>query len=130
MKEIKYTLTSRGAFLTEIDTKNSDTVLFKIDGEDEAILKIGEKTYEISHGVCYIRPVEIRDGVYVPELITDVGATKLDTFSVFYGVMKLEYKEAEYLNTSKILLELSSRLNALEEKTRALWDAVFGTKLF
>ena len=130
MKEIKYTLTSRGAFLTEIDTKNSDTVLFKIDGEDEAILKIGEKTYKISHGVCYIRPVEIKDGVYVPELITDFGATKLDTFSGFYGVMKLEYKEAEYLNTSKILLELSSRLNTLEEKNRALWDAVFGTKLF
>ena len=130
MKEIKYTLTVRGAFLTKIDTQGSDTVTFKLDGEDDAILKIGEKTYKISHGVCYIRPCEIKDGIYVPELVTASGAMRLDTVSVLFGVMKLCVGERELQRASLERLELSRRLDELEEKSRRLCDAVFGTKLF
>ena len=130
MREIKYSVTSHGAFLCEIDEKNSETVTFKLDGEEDAILKIDEKTYKISHGVCFISPSELQDGTYVPELICDVGAFKLDTFAVNFGVIKLRIGERELANTSQRMLELYERLELAEEKNRKLWDAVFGTKLF
>ena len=130
MREIKYTVTPRGAFLCEIDTKNDDTIAFRLDGEDDAILKIGENIYEISHGVCYICPEEIKDGIYTPELVTHLGSFKLDTFAVFFGVMKLRVGERELARASREILELSSKLELVEEQGRQLWDAVFGTKLF
>ena len=67
MKEIKYTLTSRGAFLTEIDTKNSDTVLFKIDGEEKASYTLrgtfpGEKeaTINLLATYCGCKPEDVK----------------------------------------------------------------------
>ena len=130
MKEIKYTLTPYGAYLTEITKGNSDNVAFMLDGEDDAILKIGEKTYKISHGVCYIDPNEIDDGDYVPEVITDFGAISLDTFSIRYGVISIHVGDEELLRIQRELLLLSGRIGALEETSRKLCDAVFGTKLF
>ena len=130
MKEIKYTLTAHAAFLTEIDTYNCDTVTFRLEGEDDAILKIGDSTYEISHGVCHIHPSKIKDGVYIPELITDDGATPLDAVSVLFGVMKLCPTECEIARTSRMMLDLSKRIATLEEENGRLHDAVFGTKLF
>lgn len=130
MKEIKYTLTPYGAYLTEISPSSSENVIFRLCGEDDAILKIGEKTFEISHGVCFIDPKEIKDGIYVPELITDFGAVRLDTFSFSFGVIKLRLGDRELARVEGELLNLSNRVKELEENNRRLQDAVFGTKLF
>lgn len=130
MREIKYTITSFGAYLTEIVPESSDTVAFKLKGADDAILKIGKKIYEISHGVCYIRPCEIGDGLYVPELITDSDTFTLDTFAVSLGILKLKISERELTKIECDLLNLCCRVRELEERDRKLHDAVFGTKLF
>ena len=130
MREITYKVTSRGAFVCEVDTKNEHTVAFKLLGEDEGILKIGEKTYEISHGVCYIDLSEIKDGIYTPELVCDSGTFKLERVSIFFGVMKLKVGEVELARASREILELSSRLAHIEGECKRLLDAVFGTKIF
>ena len=130
MREIKYEVTSEGAFLCEVDTKNESTVAFKVDGEVDAILKIGEKTYEISHGVCYIDLNEIEDGTYTPLLVCDEGSFKLDRISVFFGVMKLKVGEVELAKASREILGLTKRLAAALNDQKRLLDAVFGTKLF
>ena len=130
MNKIKYTLTPYGAYLTEVDKSNSDNLTFLLDGEDEAILKIGDSTYKISHGVCLITPSEIADGIYIPELIYDGGAVPLDTVEVRYGVICIRPGVDELVKIQGELLALSERTHALEESNRRLHDAVFGTKLF
>ena len=53
MQEIKYTINPYGAYLTEVVPSKSDTVIFKLEGEDDALLKIGEKI--ILNGVNNVR---------------------------------------------------------------------------
>ena len=54
MKKITYILTSRDAYPTDVDTTLSKTLEFTFDGEEATHLKIGEKIFKISHGVCLV----------------------------------------------------------------------------
>ena len=130
MKEIKYNVTPYGAYLTEVVPECSDIVALKLQGVDEAILKIGKEVYEISHGVCYISPSEIGDGEYTPELITDTEVLKLDTFKVSLGTLRIKITERELARVEGELFDMCARIRALEERERKLYDAVFGTKIF
>ena len=130
MKKITYILTSRDAYPTDVDTTLSKTLEFTFDGEEATHLKIGEKIFKISHGVCLVEADGLREGVYSPSVITEGGAIVLDTLTVKGGYIALTPGALEYSKICDSLYRARLRIRELEEDVRRILDAVFGRKLF
>lgn len=112
--------------------KKSDSAFLEIEIQraEGGSLRIGDKSYKISHGTAKIPKSELKNGTFAPLYIAE-GQTVILPELQFFGGEVIPYSSAAYTALlSQEIVELRERLLAAEDALEKIKTKVYGTQIF
>jgi len=125
-----YNIVDREPYLISVAKGTGDTLNIQINGGENAVLRVGNISTNMTDGVGRVKLSTLGEGVFTPEVIFKDKTVRLYPIRHKTGKVSLACPEEMLAALGARSFNTEARVSATEKALQALNDAVWGKAIF